>query len=240
MSEPASTKEKSAEAQPQIWVYDPERLFSGLRFAEVSLALADPDALTKKEQRQLGRTFASPNLATNSGLEHPVLIYIDGKELPFVPGIKFMGATPGEPIDAVTLAQKQREVRGKRELPEHLQGRGFEIWALKRYPTPEDKLLYRFGDRSSPLFDPAAKPEELAWNVAGVYKAFAEYDQDLLGRKPIVLGWYTSDDKFRLAIRPYKLSLETGTETGSPTLTQRGLTIATTLPRELYQPAIAR
>lgn len=71
------------------------------------------------------------------------------------------------------------------------------------YSNPETNIRYKFVDASSPLFDPVALPDVLKGTVHAVYKELAEHHPDLADttRQRIILGWYTADDRFRIAVR---------------------------------------
>ncbi len=221
-------------AEAYIWVYEPRHLHSGLSFGETALQMAYPERLIARAKRISGGDYSPPFLATNHGIENPVLIYVDDKLLSFFPEIKFGIVSADErPRDITDYATRASEIRGMKPIPESLQGRGFEVWALNQYPNPESREWTKYDDATGPLFDPQVSRDELKGYVQKVYEGLIAYDpsigQELPGAKhrPVVLGWYVGDGRFRIATRPYK-----------PEGERHKLSIATTFQNELYERAL--
>ncbi|MBI2076638.1 MAG: hypothetical protein HYT72_05325 [Candidatus Aenigmarchaeota archaeon] len=187
-------------------------------------------------------------MATKGGLENPVAIYVDGRLLRFIPEIELIPLEPGElPTDPVSYFRMRQRALGERPFPEKFQGSDFEVWALTRYPNPEELRWWQWehDDWKSPLFNPDADTDEVRRYIKGVYQRFTGYYPPLAEQRPAVFGWYTWEngergERFRLAIRPYVKEVGRDGRTGRYVSPSHHLTIATTLPREQFAAALQR
>ena len=217
----------AVETKARIWVYTPHHLHSGLTFPEAAVALADQSHLTMKAKRQLGSGYDGPSLMTQGGLEHPVVVHVDGRELPFVPEVRIQTLPPDERLDLMAYSLKEQQERGDRPFPKELTGRNFEVWGMRRYPNQEHPIDWGFQDDSSPLFDPEVEPDGLRAHIQGVYEGLLGYYGPLKEARPVVLGWYTQGDRFRIASRPNKLIPSEVRDAG-----HHKFSVATSLPVE--------
>ena len=171
--------------------------------------------MTDREIKRLGRSYNAPELATNNGLDDPVLVHVDNKTLSFVSGIGFY------PHEEQDTSYEDRRKQLTNNLPEELQGNKFDIWAMKVF-YPDQRLVATPQGEELKLFDDGKKPSELRKAAREVYQSFVDYDNEhdklLADQKPVALGWYTKNSRFRIITRPYK-----------PEGGYHKLTIATTL-----------
>lgn len=186
---------------PHIWIYTLRQIYRNLDFPTTATLFDSPDQMTDREIERLGRSYSAPELATNDGLDNPVLIHVDDKVLPFVSSIGFY---PHKEPDR-SYDERRRQLPDR--LSEELQGNKFDIWAMKLF-YPDHRLVAIPQGEELKLFDDSAKPSKLRRLAREVYKSFVEYDKEhdklLEDQKPVALGWYTTNRRFRVITRPYK------------------------------------
>jgi len=205
-----------------VYAYHAMVLHDNLSFPSMSIELTAPSRLKRRERVVCGSEFNSPFLATKGGLERPLAIYVDDKLLPFRPELRFfevpeVGLSKGQEVE---WYQQRRKTMGDSDLPEEYAHGHFNIWALNQYPALDNRIEWK-APLDHQVFAPEADIETLAPHVMNIYEQLIGRDPHLEDRKPIVMGWYTSNNRFRLATRPNR----------GPGQEKHPLSVATTLER---------
>jgi|SRR3989344_1090633 len=198
-----------------------------LSYRDLCLELSHNPRLQRHARKRTGKLYRDSILVTTNGLEHPVLLDINGLQLPFERGLVF--ASLDEPLEhgGRTYSIRAQELRGGGQPAEHLQKRRYQLWALDPYPNLENPYRYS-ADPSSRLFDPFPSTEDIKDDVKKIYSELTEYSDGKIDEgKPLVFYWETRTGRYRLAIRPYKSSDPNGQS--FPSFSKHELTIATTI-----------
>ena len=147
-----------------------------LSYRDLCLELAHNPRLQQHARKRTGKWYRDPVLVTTNGLEHPILLDINGLQLPFEQGLVF--ASLDEPLEhgGRTYAIRAEELRGGGKPREHLERRKYQLWALDPYPNLEDPYHYS-ADASSRLFEPFPNVEDIKDDVRKIFSELVEYSK---------------------------------------------------------------
>lgn len=183
--------------------------------------MARPKALRAAAALRVGQDLNPIFLATNHGLDHPVLMDVHGTLVTFSKHIRIkLAEQVGREAD-VALPVRSRTSVGIKELRDELGDVHFQVWAMNPFLDPNGRVSWDLPEDSI-LLRPEAEIKTLYPAIGDVYWDIIGPHREVDSARPNSLIWYLGDNRYRLALRPYR----------DENVVSHGLVIVTTLPRE--------